>query len=73
MNSAINKTFYTCSTESLFLRYKNIFKKAVGTFSKKAFLSSSVWPRRENTQNLNRKQSLLICFENCQDVPYSHE
>ena len=29
MNSAINKTFYTCSTESLFLRYKKISKKTV--------------------------------------------
>ena len=29
MNSTINKTFYTCSTESPFLRYKKIFKKAV--------------------------------------------
>ena len=29
MNSIINKTFYTCSTESLFLRYKKISKKAV--------------------------------------------
>ena len=29
MNSTINKTFYTCSTESLFLRYKKISKKAV--------------------------------------------
>ena len=29
MNSTINKTCYTCSTDSLFLRYKKIFKKAV--------------------------------------------
>ena len=29
MNSTINKTFYACSTESLFLRYKKISKKAV--------------------------------------------
>ena len=29
MNSTINKTFYTCSTESFFLRYKKISKKAV--------------------------------------------
>ena len=29
MNSTINKTFYTCSTESLFLRYKKISKKAI--------------------------------------------
>ena len=34
MNSSINKTFYTCSTESLFLRYKKISKKPakLGTF-----------------------------------------
>ena len=29
MNSTINKTFYTCSAESLFLRYKKISKKAL--------------------------------------------
>ena len=29
MNSTINKIFYTCSTESLFLRYQKISKKAV--------------------------------------------
>ena len=29
MNSTIKKTFYTSSTESLFLRYKKIFKEAV--------------------------------------------
>ena len=29
MNSTINKTFYACSTESLFLRYKKISEKAV--------------------------------------------
>ena len=29
MNSVINKTFYKRSTESLFLRYKKISKKAV--------------------------------------------
>ena len=29
MNSTINKTFYTCSTESLLQRYKKISKKAV--------------------------------------------
>ena len=29
MNSRINKTFHACFTESLFLRYKIISKKAV--------------------------------------------
>ena len=38
-----------------------------------AFLSSSVWPKREYTWTINWKQSLLIYFENCQDVPCSHE
>ena len=42
------------------------------TFQKKAFLSPSVCPIREYTWTLNWKKSLLICFENCQDVPYSH-
>ena len=31
MNSTINKTFYTCSTGSLFLSYKKISKKALKT------------------------------------------
>ena len=39
LNSTINKTFYTCSTESLSLRYKKISKKAVKWGS---FLQSSV-------------------------------
>ena len=29
MNSTINKTYYTCSTESLFLRFKKVSKKGV--------------------------------------------
>ena len=40
---------------------------------RKTFLSSSVWPRREYTWTLDWKQSSLIYFENCQDVPFSHE
>ena len=39
INSTINKTFYTCSTESLFLRYKKIPKKAIKLGS---FLQCSV-------------------------------
>ena len=39
---------------------------------RKTFLSSSVWPRREYTWTLNWKQSLLICFESYQGIPYSH-
>ena len=39
INSTINKTFYICYAESLFLRYKKIFKKAVKLGS---FLQSSV-------------------------------
>ena len=29
MNSTINKTFYICSTKSMFLRYKKVSEKAV--------------------------------------------
>ena len=29
MNSTINKTFYTCFTESLFLKYNKVSKNAV--------------------------------------------
>ena len=159
MNSTINETFYTCSTESLFLRHKKISNKPVklGSFLqcsvhiflvhiflyfylywyvlgsirkliielyvlqwlfvresnkkqrgdrvisnftkgetfhllwqptalggnltmwtpslhllRKAFISLAVWPRRECTWILNWKESLLIYFENCQDVPYSY-
>ena len=34
MNSTINKTFYTCSIESLFFRYKKFFEEAnkLGSF-----------------------------------------
>ena len=39
MNRAINKTFYKCSTELLFLTYKKISKKAVKLDS---FLQCSV-------------------------------
>ena len=39
MNSTISKTLYTCSTESLFLRYKKISKKAV---KRGGFLQCSV-------------------------------
>ena len=39
---------------------------------RKSFLSPSVWPRREYTWTLNWKQSLLICFESYQGIPYSH-
>ena len=38
----------------------------------KDFLSSSVWPRRDYVCTFDWKESLLICFENCQGVPYSH-
>ena len=47
-----------------------------GLFShspKRAFLFSSVWPQREYTWTLNWKETLLICFENCQGVPYPHK
>ena len=39
---------------------------------KKAFLSSLLWLRRKYTWTLNWKERLLIYFENCQGVPYSH-
>ena len=38
----------------------------------KAFLSPSVWPRKYYTWTLISKKSLLICFENCQGITYSH-
>ena len=37
---------------------------------KKNFLSPSIWPRREYNWTLNWMDTLLICFENCQGVPY---
>ena len=43
------------------------------TLSIKVFLSLSVWARREYIWKLNWKESLLICFENCQGVPCSHK
>ena len=41
-------------------------------FQKKAFLSPSVWARREHIWKLSLKESLLICIENYQGVPCSH-
>ena len=42
------------------------------TLPKKAFLSPSVWARREYIWKLNWKESLLIYFENWQGAPCSH-
>ena len=42
------------------------------TLPKKAFLSPSVWARREYIWKLSLKESLLICIENYQGVPCSH-
>ena len=39
---------------------------------KKAFLSLSIWPRREHACTLNWNESLIICFENCPSVSYSY-
>ena len=39
---------------------------------KKAFLSPSVWPRREYIWTFNWKDNLLIFFENCLGVSCSH-
>ena len=36
-------------------------------------LPPSVWSRREYIWTLIWKWSLVVCFENWQDVPYSHE
>ena len=40
---------------------------------KKSLPFPSAWPRREYTWNLNWKESLLICFENCYGVHYFHK
>ena len=42
------------------------------TLAKKAFLSPSIWERREYIWKFNWKKSSLICFENCQGVSCSH-
>ena len=41
-------------------------------FQKKAFLSPSVWARREYIWKLNWKESLLIRFEKFEGLPCSH-
>ena len=38
----------------------------------KAFFPPSVWSRREYIWALNWKKSLLIGFQSCQGIPYSH-
>ena len=40
--------------------------------STKAFLLPSVWPGTEHTWALIWKESLIICFESYQSIPYSH-
>ena len=40
--------------------------------SKKAFLLPAVWPGTEYTRTLIWKNSLLVCFESYQGIPYSH-
>ena len=42
------------------------------TLPKKAFLSPSVWTRKEYIWKLKRKRSLLIYFESFQDAPCLH-
>ena len=68
MNSAFNKPFCTCLTGPLFF----VLGPHCWTLLKKAFLSPSVWARREYIWKLNRKESLLICFENCHGVTCSY-
>ena len=81
MNSTINKTFYRCSTQSLFLKYKKISKKAVklGTFlqcSVHIFLGHDgyfwkinwriVWNHlMKNFQEKHGKRDSLKAFINC--------
>ena len=40
--------------------------------TKKVFMSPLLWPRSEYTWTLNWKESLLVWFEDCLGVPYSH-
>ena len=42
------------------------------TLPKKAFISPSVWPKKEHIWKLNWKESLLIYCENYQGAPCSH-
>ena len=38
----------------------------------KVFFPLSVWSRREYIWALNWRKILLICFQSCQGIPYSH-
>ena len=62
--------------ETFFISYDNqVLLKCAPTscaLPRKVFLSPSVWERRESIRKLNWKESLLVCFENCQGVPCSH-
>ena len=42
------------------------------TLPKKILLYPLVWVRKEYILKLNWKESLLICFEDCQGAPCSH-
>ena len=52
-----------------------IWKKAESCFLKIFFyrLKNSDFILESKMAELNWKQNLLIHFENCQDIPYSHE
>ena len=66
--------------ERLFISYGNYMPLGVISqcapilhLPKKAFLSPSLWSRREHTWTLSWKENLLICFENCLGVSYDHK
>ena len=46
--------------------------KSMFVHSKKVFLLLSVWLGKKYTCSLIWKKSLLIYFESCQGIPYSH-
>ena len=77
MGSAISnftkgETFHILYDNRVLLRIISQCGPPSCTLPKKAFLSLSVWVRREYIWKLNLKENLLICFENCQGVPCSH-
>ena len=63
MNSTINQTFYICSTQSFFLRYKKISMKAVKLGSQTPALLTAGFFTFDRSQNLstNLSQNSVSC------------
>ena len=63
------ETFSSLITTKCFWEYSHNVVPFLAPFQKR---HPSVWTRRKYIWKLSWKESLLICFQNCQGVPCSH-